>query len=141
MMRTYILLFSGCLAACTALPLPQTFAAQEVKLIVYRNSQDIRIVPVARRVSEAQRRQWQNWLTEHRSAWQSGYGQTVSGATLWCVQWQQDGQTERICNRDGRTLVWLNRGLTVNQAAITSADAIWRPQPSLSGSLKPQPPQ
>lgn len=140
MMRGAVLLFSGCLVACTATSVPQTFTASDVKLIAYQNSQGTRIVPVARSVAENKRSQWQNWLEKHRASWQNGYGQTVSGATHWCVQWQENGQTERICNRGGTTLVWLGRGLNRDAAAAEATNAIWQPQPpALSGSLKPPP--
>lgn len=129
MKRLPLWLLSGCLIGCTSAPLPPDADIQDTKLIAYHNRQGERILPLARSVPEERRKQWQNWLAQHRSVWQSGYGQTVSGATHWCVQWQQSGQTERLCQRGGDTLIWLGRGFSRDPAALASANRLWQPQP------------
>ncbi|ULJ69600.1 hypothetical protein MIS45_01670 [Wielerella bovis] len=124
-----ILCISLWLTAC-ANPLPEKFTAQNLQLIVYQNQQGERILPTPRAAGEQRTAAWQKWLTTHRNQWDTSANQSVSGSTQWCAQWQENGTEQRICKRNGDTLVWFAYGVLRDKNSIHDADKIW------IGSLK-----
>ena len=115
------------LTACQT-PLPDTFTAQNLQLIIYHDSLGNRTLPIARRAGEKRQTAWRNWLAAYRNQWQSG-DTSVSGSTHWCAQWLENGAEQRVCKRHNQqnapALVWFGYGVLRDAEAIGAADRIW----------------
>ena len=115
------------LTACQA-PLPETFTAQNLQLVIYHDSLGNRTLPIARRAGAKRQTAWRNWLASHRNQWQNG-NIPVSGSTHWCAQWLENGAEQRICERHDNhhapAVVWFGNGVLRDAEAIGAADRIW----------------